>query len=210
MSLVRLADTDPAPGVKRETGRIGWDLALADFDAERTNRYFLGRYWEALPTLLWIMLNPSVAGVDIDDPTIRKCCGFAQRHGFGGVEVINLFSLISTDPKGLAKLTSFELSLAERYYWETAAKVYHLSGEQYWSNGERSTMVAWGAQKMAAKRTDELLKVFRGNKLLCLGRTQGGQPNHPLMLAYATPISIFHAPVGSPEAVLMAGAPSQP
>ena len=209
MKSHRISDVDPAFGVKRDTGRIGWDLVVADFDADRTHRYFLGRYWSLGPTLLWIMLNPSVAHATKSDHTATKVREFSKRLGFGGFEVINLFALISTDPKGLAKLASTKVSQAEHYYWRVAAEVYFVIGEEYWSCSGL-TMAAWGAQKIATKRTAELLNVFAGNKLLCLGRTKGGQPNHPLMLPYDTRHEIFYAPVGSPKAVLMAGAPEQP
>ena len=132
-----------------------------------------------------------------------------RRLGFGGFEIINLFAFIATKPTALKALPSVDLSAAERYYWTTAAKAYHTTSEEYWSNSERLAMAAWGAEKVAMRRTAELLKVFRGNKLICLGRTQSGQPNHPLMLAYATRHEIFQAPLGSPEAVLMGGTPEQ-
>lgn len=67
-------------------------------------RYFLTRVWdESLPMMLWIMLNPSIADADLDDPTIRRCIGFAKSWGYGGFMVVNLFSKIATDPEDLQK-----------------------------------------------------------------------------------------------------------
>lgn len=65
-------------------------------------RYVLYREWDAeLPTILFIMLNPSTADGDSDDPTIRRVINFAKSWGYGGVYVANLFGFRSTDPKGL-------------------------------------------------------------------------------------------------------------
>src|SRR4051812_5648202 len=67
-----------------------------------TYRYRLGRSWEpSMPRLGFVMLNPSVASADIDDPTIRRCIGFAQRLGFGSIDVGNLFAYRATKPKDL-------------------------------------------------------------------------------------------------------------
>ena len=62
-------------------------------------RYCLGRMWDdyappderpwwerdaARFLIAYCMLNPSKARHDVDDPTIRKCVGFARRLGAGG------------------------------------------------------------------------------------------------------------------------------
>lgn len=43
-------------------------------------RYTLSRKWnsENPKTLLFCMLNPSTADANLDDPTIRRCIGFAK------------------------------------------------------------------------------------------------------------------------------------
>ena len=65
-------------------------------------RYRLTRTWDAAaPALLFVMLNPSTADASEDDPTIRRCLGFARRERAGGLVVANLFAFRATDPKAL-------------------------------------------------------------------------------------------------------------
>src|SRR3954468_18218250 len=67
-------------------------------------RYRLWRIWDDLaPVMVWVMLNPSTADADVDDPTIRKCIGFAKRHRHGGIILANLFAWRTTDPRELPR-----------------------------------------------------------------------------------------------------------
>lgn len=64
-----------------------------------TYRYQLTRQWdEYAPKVMFLMLNPSTADADEDDPTIRRCVNFAKSWGYGGIIVGNLFAYRSTDP----------------------------------------------------------------------------------------------------------------
>jgi hypothetical protein len=51
--------------------------------------------------MAWVMLNPSTADAEVDDPTIRRCMSFAKREGYDGIEVLNLYGLRATKPKHL-------------------------------------------------------------------------------------------------------------
>lgn len=51
------------------------------------------------PKLTWLMLNPSIACANADDPTIRKVINFTARNGYGTAIVVNLFAFCATDPK---------------------------------------------------------------------------------------------------------------
>src|SRR5689334_18589152 len=74
------------------------------FDPTGRYRYRLWRQWDpAKPAVAFVMLNPSTADATTDDPTIRRCFGFAQGWGFGRLEVVNLFALRATDPRELAR-----------------------------------------------------------------------------------------------------------
>lgn len=64
--------------------------------------YRLWRTWdESKPLVAFIMLNPSTDDETEDDPTIRRCIGYADDWGFGSLIVGNLFALRATDPQEL-------------------------------------------------------------------------------------------------------------
>ncbi len=89
----------------------GW----ARFSYDERFRYRLGRaltpravYQSAhtpeeseLIRVTFVMLNPSTADAFRLDPTVNKCCAFARAWGAARLEVVNLFALRSTDPRGL-------------------------------------------------------------------------------------------------------------
>ncbi len=70
-----------------------------------TYRYLLTRKVRSEITVvkrcLFIMLNPSTADAESDDPTLKRCMGFSQRWGMTYLHVVNLFAMRATDPKRL-------------------------------------------------------------------------------------------------------------
>lgn len=65
-------------------------------------RYRLSRTWNVdRPTAVFVMLNPSTADATNDDPTIRRCIGFANTWGYGSLVVGNLFALRTKEPEDL-------------------------------------------------------------------------------------------------------------
>lgn len=137
-------------------------------------RYNLARVWDSRkPKVLFVMLNPSTADADIDDPTIRRCRGFAMDWGFGGLDVVNLFAFRATDPKSLllendpiGRLNLLSLTLS----CISASLI----------------ICAWGNEQILRKiDCREQLKVLQrySDKLHCLELSIFGIPKHPLYLS---------------------------
>lgn len=63
-------------------------------------RYRLTRVWdEALPMVTFVLLNPSTADAATLDPTLRRCIHFANRDGFGGLVIVNLYAFRARHPR---------------------------------------------------------------------------------------------------------------
>ena len=81
---------------------LAFEARAAELSPDGVYRYKLSRIWAPdIPPALFIMLNPSTADANQDDPTIRRCIAFAKRLGHGGLLVGNLFALRSTNPARL-------------------------------------------------------------------------------------------------------------
>jgi hypothetical protein len=139
------------------------------FDETGTYRYRLWRQWDdALPRLGFILLNPSTADATADDPTLRRCLGFARLWGYGAIEVGNLFALRATLPRTLFAAADPVGPYNDEALRDLVARVQALVVG--WGNGGR-----W-RQGAAAVTAAGVLPAAT----LCLGYTRHGQPHHPL------------------------------
>jgi hypothetical protein len=137
-------------------------------------RYSLERVWDAAkPTAVFIMLNPSTADANADDPTIRRCRGFAQALGYGGFVVGNLFAYRATDPGAL-------LDVADPVGPENDATILQLA-----ARGDGRIICAWGTGGALKQRGRAVTLMLRdaGYETMRIGApTAGGNPRHPLYL----------------------------
>jgi hypothetical protein len=92
-------------------GKVRRDLAAdvkghALFGGPRLEyRYLLRRVWdELLPATMFVMMNPSVADVHADDPTVARCQAFARSWGSGCLYVVNTFAYRTTDQSELLEV----------------------------------------------------------------------------------------------------------
>jgi hypothetical protein len=130
----------------------------------------------------FVMINPSTAGADLDDPTLRRCCHFAEREGAGLLRVVNLYALRS--PKQAALLAHPDPVGPENDD--------HIDDVMATSD---LVILGWGAgvakAPNAEKRIARVLDIAaaRHQDVTSLGVTKDGHPCHPLMLADDTPLT---------------------
>lgn len=154
----------------------------AVFSSDGLHRTRLWRVWDAsLPVLVWCLLNPSVATGERSDLTLAKCIGFAKRNGYGGVIIVNLFTIISTHPGVLSKQLHYAnvWDCDEHIKWACSAPVL------------AKVVAGWGSKPWAEKRAIHVLNYLRSlrrGNVLCLGTTKDGQPRHPSRVGYDTPL----------------------
>lgn len=134
-------------------------------------------------TALFLMLNPSTADAEVDDPTIRRCRGFAKAWGCNGLTVANLFALRSTDPEALLSNPD-PIGPANDGWLRQLASEYG------------DVVCAWGAHQMAVGRSIVVAQLLRqaGARLWCLGTTKQGFPRHPLYVPGDQPLVEWREP----------------
>lgn len=147
-------------------------MDTARFSPCRRYRYTLTR--EVSPVggrgaLCVVMLNPSTATAEADDPTIRRVKGFARTWGYQSVGIVNLFAWRSTDPRRL-------LFVEDPIGPENDARIREIA------SNANAVLVAWGLRGAHRGRDTEVLALLAsiGVAPLCLGTTKGGHPRHPL------------------------------
>jgi hypothetical protein len=146
-------------------------------------RYRLSRDLPLYPrekTIVWLMFNPSTADAQLNDPTIRKVRGFSSLWGYGHLDVYNVFAYRTTHP---AKLWKCLDPIGPE-------NVEYLKLIPY----DVPVIAAWGGlnpkgNQRFAEWWDAIRKMLSVRKTFCLGKCKnGGEPRHPLMLPYSTPL----------------------
>jgi hypothetical protein len=158
-------------------------------------RYTLTRTWGIGPRVLMILLNPSTATGEVDDPTQLRGVRQAQAIeldgfkfkwgdvdcGYGSMEFVNLFAWRSTDPKAMLDVPA-DLVVGpdnDRHILEAV---------------ERAALViaAWGNPGVYLGRDRQVVEmVSRHKPLHCFGTNKNGSPKHPLYLRIPTPLVPF-------------------
>ena len=155
------------------------------FSPCRTYRYVLWREWIGGDGYaMFVGLNPSTADETLDDPTIRRCIGFAKAWGYAGVCMTNLFAYRATKPEDMK-------AAADPVGSENDAHLLALGGEA------GVIVAAGGANGTHKGRDAEVCRLLPTLHHLAL--TKDGHPGHPLYLPKTlTPVPMGSNPKSSP------------
>lgn len=162
----------------------------------RRYRRTLIRRWEGLRDdrsrfALWVMLNPSTATGEEDDPTVRRCVQFTKDFDLGlkGLVIENLWDFRATDPqvvKEQEKRSRLDFSEGEKEHPSPCSEDNDYS---ILRAAKRAGIVvaAWGKNALeiegGSERIHHVLGIIRGHSdVHILQLNKDGQPAHPLML----------------------------
>lgn len=132
---------------------------------------------------VFVMLNPSTADGEQDDPTIRRCVAYAKAWGYDRMEVVNLFAWRATDPKELLAVSADDDPVGFDNQEAIENAVFHAGlvvcawGVTGCHLGQDETTLGWIADAVEII-ADEGRKI----EVTALKRTKEGFPAHPLYL----------------------------
>ena len=185
-----------------------YTYAGADISPDGRYRYLLWREWRGFGisktwrdgivddgnghglaeplSCLFVMLNPSTADGERDDPTIRRCVGFAKAWHYDRLEVVNLFAHRATKPSELLRIQDVDelCGVRNQLIIERCA------------NGAGMIVCAWGAHGNHLGQDEAVMDWLIGwnrQPLYALGLTASGAPRHPLYVPLSAQPVIFAA-----------------
>lgn len=133
-------------------------------------RWWLRRRWADGPTVCFVMLNPSVADANQDDPTIRRCIAYAKAWDFGALSVRNMYPYSATKPAHLKQaMRSIDVTGGACGKAELLA-----------ARSADLVVCAWGSNA-SADAQQRVVSLLSPVPLWCLALTGDGKPVHPLM-----------------------------
>jgi len=168
-------------GVTAQTDFFFGNERRAIFSPCGRYRYTLYRQWrEGTGRCVFVLLNPSTADEQQDDPTIRRCIGYARRWGFAELVVVNLFAWRSTDPTVLAILDDPVGPDNDKWIDDSIRMADRV-------------VVGWGNRGKLRGRGRAVLDRLQATLKfpVCFRLTDEGQPVHPLyQLLDAVPVEV--------------------
>ncbi len=151
-------------------------------------RWTLWREWDrAKGTVAWLMLNPSTADAEQDDPTLRRCMHFTRRWDYGGLVVVNLYPFRSSSPAICREWADFDAPGRGPDWAARDDMQANLGVVESTARSSHLRVVAFGAGAWDDDWTERCLEAFgqpsdiaTDERLFCLGTSKHGAPMHPM------------------------------
>lgn len=160
----------------------------AEFSFCKRWRYSLTRTFEkGAGTINFIMLNPSTADEDYNDPTVARCERLAIELGFERMVITNLFAYRATDPK--AMLADSRAGVEVIGGRRNDAAIMHAAAQA------SKIVCAWGNHGAHLERSRQVIEMLRpyAERLHYLEINQSGEPKHPLYISGDTMPTLWEA-----------------
>lgn len=149
---------------------------------DRAFRYHLWRSWSGVDlftpvSMIFIMLNPSTADGREDDPTIKRCVGFARSYGCERLDVVNLFAYRATKPEDLKRSVKASGLVGDP---ENDGFIMRLLADR----PSAVVVAAWGEHGRMLGRDAEMLALLKlaRRQPFALRISESGMPSHPLYI----------------------------
>lgn len=184
--------------INQELHGLAWDPPLssilvqgsARFSRDGTLRNEIRRWWVPEPKK-WaavLMLNPSVAAKDRNDPTALRTTHFTKQAGCDGWIGVNLYPFISSTPKEMWRWANWQAHGPE---WSVRDDLQANLGDiEAAARASVLRLVAFGAAPVYHDEVwlEQCLEAFgqpadldgADERFYCLGVNTTGQPLHPL------------------------------
>ena len=160
------------PGGKHKPQWPSGSVVQAQFSGCGRYRYSLSEVWDTNRALvMFLLMNPSVAGVEHADPTLIKTGKYARAWGYGGQLVGNVHAYRVTDSRRLVEAD-------DPVGPENDARLLHLARQA------EKVILAYGLppQPLRARAAAVVQILQRVAPLQFLQLTKNGTPRHPLYL----------------------------
>jgi len=153
-------------------------LRTAILSDDRRMRWELQRVWSETLTpsiCTFLLLNPSTADSESDDPTTKRCMAYARYWNYDGVRLINLVGFRATEPMLM-------------YSWlvrqASADLLVHVERAVAGAKGSTKIIVGHGSLHPGIKRHARTVvsAISKQYNLYALKLNKDGSPAHPLYL----------------------------
>lgn len=142
-------------------------------------RYSLTLRWNTLDNhrLVFLLLNPSTATEEANDPTVERCYRRARDLGYDSLTILNLFAYRAPAP---AEMKSQEDPIGPANDF--------VIGKECSRSNVSGVLCGWGERGSHRGRAREVIDKLQDLdvNLYCLKVNNSGNPIHPLYVSYET------------------------